>query len=410
MSTTYKVRKGDTFETIARKKYGDASQSGLLSSANPGTIEPLTAGTILTIPPAPNAPQNLQTQTISNSDEVAILIDGKRFRFWTNVRVTRSVDAMDTVQLMSPFESDNKDFRSIFKPFSFKKITVTVGGSPIFTGTMIGVNPSLENGQKIVNVSGYSLPGVLNDCTAPASSFPLEFNEQGLKDIAQKLASPFGLSVTFNAEQGAPFERVACNPDKKILEFIAELARQRNLIISSNSRGSLLVWKSIDTGTPLAKLEQGSSPVLSVTSMFNPQNYYSNITGIEPVSIIGSGSQFTVKNNLCNGVIRPLTFNVLDTDSGGIKKAVESKVGRMFGNMVTYSVTVNTWRDPQGYLWNPNTLINLLAPDAMVYNEYIFLIRSVSFERQDNQETAVLNLVIPGAFSGKIPESLPWDD
>ena len=408
--TTYSVITGDTFESISRKKYGTEKEADRIARANPGVAEPLTAGTTLTVPVLPEAPQNLQQAADSSTDdEVAILIDGKRFRFWDKVRITRAIDTMDTVEFGAPFDSEAPGFRETFRPFSFKTVVITVGGTPLFTGTMVAVSPVLENAQKVISVSGYSLPGVLNDCTSPASSFPLEFDNQGLREIATAMAAPFGISVDFQADQGAVFERVASEPGKKVLAFLTELAKQRNLIISSSSRGKLLFLQSSEGGQPVARLQQGVAPVLSVTPFFSPQEYYSHITGIEPVVVGLAGSQFTVKNPRLLGVTRPLTFNAPDTLDADVKSAVEAKAGRMFGNMASYSVRVATWRDPSGKLWEPNTAIKLLAPDAMIYKEYEFIIRSIEFSRDRATETATLNLVIPGSFSGKVPEALPWD-
>jgi len=411
LSTMYSVITGDTFESISRKKYGTEKEADRIARANPGVAEPLTAGTTLTVPVLPEAPQNLQQAADSSTDdEVAILIDGQRFRFWDKVRITRSIDTMDTVEFGAPFDSEAPGFRETFRPFSFKTVVITVGGTPLFTGTMVAVNPVLENAQKIISVSGYSLPGVLNDCTSPASSFPLEYDNQGLREIATALAAPFGISVDFQADQGAVFERVASEPGKKVLAFLTELAKQRNLIISSSSRGKLVFLQSAESGQPVARLQQGSAPVLSVTPFFSPQEYYSHITGIEPVVVGLAGSQFTVKNPRLLGVTRPLTFNAPDTLDADVKSAVEAKAGRMFGNMASYSVRVATWRDPSGKLWEPNTAIKLRAPDAMIYNEYKFIIRSIEFSRDRATETATLNLVIPGSFSGKVPGALPWDE
>lgn len=407
----YKVISGDTFENIARKVYGTEAGAGRISRANPGVSEPLTAGITLITPVASEAPQNVPQQAVSDTDEeVAVSIEGSRFRFWDRVRIVRSMDAMDVIEFGAPFESTAPGFREAFRPFSFKNVDITVGGSPLFTGTMVSPVPVLENGQKLISVGCYSLPGVLNDCTPPASSFPLEFLGLGLREIASALAAPFGIGVEFRADQGAIFEQVAIAPGKKILTFLTELAKQRNLIISSSERGKLIFLQSIPAGNPVARLRQGSAPVLSVSPFFNPQEYYSHITGLEPAIIGLDGLQFTVKNPRLEGITRPLTFEAPDTLDSDVKLAVEAKAGRMFGNMASYVVPVATWRDSAGDLWAPNTSLTLTAPDAMIYNEYEFIIRSVEFNRDPVSTTAVLNLVIPGSFSGKIPEVLPWDE
>lgn len=410
MSITYKVIQGDTFEIIARKQYGDDLKSNLILQANPGISEPLTIGTLINIPMMSDAPQNIPQRAPSdNPSEAAILISGVRFRFWDSIRITRSIDTIDTVEFSAPFDSDDINFRRTFEPFSYKDISVTVGGDRLFTGTMLTPVPVLENAKKIINVSAYSLPGVLNDCTASSELDTLEFNDQNLFQIVNKLVDPFGISVDFRGLQSDVFDRVAIKPNKKVLSFIVELAKQRNLIVSSSQNGELLLGNSNTFGVPVVTLKQGEPPLLSVTPFFSPQEYYSHITGIEPIIVGLSGSKITVKNPRLNGTVRPLSFTVTDGNESSIKDVVDAKMGRMFGNLVSYSVKLSTWRDPSGDLWEPNTIISLLAPNAMVYNNYNFIIRSVIFEKDSNTEIATLNLILPESFNGEIPNRMPWD-
>lgn len=411
MSTTYKVITDDTFSTISRKKYGTESNAGRIAEANPGVTEPLAPGTSVVIPDLPSTPKDVpQATNAANIDEVALLIQGQRFRFWEGVKITKSIDSMDTVSFGAPFDADSPEAREAFRPFSYKSVEISVGGEPFFKGTMVSVDPVLEGSKRTVAVGGYSLPGVLNDCTAPASSFPLEFNDQGLQEIAKSLVAPFGINVVFKVPQGPVFERVALEAGNTVLSFLIDLAKQRNLIISSDASGSLVFLQSTAVGNPVAKLAQGFSPVLSVTPLFNPQGYYSHITGIEPVIVGLKGSQHTVKNTKVSGVLRPFTFKAPDTIDSNLPEAVTAKVGRMFGEMASYAVPVSTWRDSSGKLWSPGTTVILQAKNAMIYSEYEFEIRAVDFVVESAAKTAVLNLVIPGAYSGKIPERLPWEE
>ncbi len=415
MSTTYNTTAGDTFEAIARRVYGTEQEALRLQEANPGASEPLTAGVVLVVPDLPGAPLDQPQQAPAKApNEVAVLIEGLRFRFWQSIRITRAIDATDTMELVAPFDADSSVFRDTFRPFSYKSAKITVGGVPLFTGTMVGVVPVVDPKRKVVSVSAYSLPGVLNDCTAPASAFnqggnKLEFQNQNLRDIAKAAVGFFGLSVVFNDDPGAVFELETLGAGKKILPFLTNLAKQRGLVMSSTQKGELLFLKSTDAGSPVAKFRQGASPLLSVMPFFSPQEYYSHLTGVEPVLVGLRGSQFTVRNSRLVGVIRPITFDTSDVVGGEVKAAVEAKAGRMFGNAASYSVTLATWRDPAGKLWEPNSTVTLTAPNAMIYKEYAFIVRSVEFIRERASETAILNLVIPGSFSGKIPEALPWD-
>jgi len=410
LSTTSRVLRGDTFASIARRVYGTDAEASLIRRANPGVFAPLVVGAQLVTPPALGAPKDRPQEVPAKAEnEVALLVDGERFRFWDSVRITRSIDAMDTAEFGGPFDSTAPGMRDTFRPFSYKTLDIKVGGEQLFAGTMVAVDPVIANDSITIAASGYSLPGVLNDCTPPAASFPLEFNDQTLQGIAESIAGDFGLAVEFPDGPGPTFERVACEPGKKALAFLIELAQQRNLIVTNTAAGALVFFRPAPVGIPVAKLRQGASPVLSVTPMFSPQQYHSHITGIEPVVVGTEGSQFTVKNPRLQGVVRPITFTAQDVEGGDVAAAVEAKASRMFGSMASYSVRVATWRDANGQLWAPDTTVTLEAPDAMVYSGYAFIIRAVAFDRDSTTETATLDLVIPGSFSGQQPEALPWE-
>lgn len=410
----YLTRTGDTFAIISRKVYGVETESARIARANPGTVEPLLPGTRLVIPVLPSAPLNSpQLAPSVDPDEVAISIGGTRFRFWEGVRIIRAIDTIDMVEFGAPFDPDAPGFRDSFRPFSYQDVDITVGGQPLFTGTMVGVSPSLESDKRTIQVSAYALPGVLNDCTPPPPPEDAEswqFDQQNLRQITKAICAPFGISFEFAASAGAPFEEVACDPGTKAMDFLADLAKKRNLVISNTERGALLFQKSIGKGKPVARLNPVSGgPCVSVIPAFSPQEYYSHITGISPVAVGAEGSQFTVKNPRLTGVVRPLTFKIPDTEDADTKQAVDAKTGRMLANMVSYTVQVTTWRDLAGNLWKPNTTLMLTAPGAMIYSEYEFLIRSVEFRRDAGAVGATLNLVLPEAFSDKIPERMPWD-
>jgi len=400
LSTIYSTIAGDTFESVSRKIYG-VDDATLIKSANPAISEPIPTGTALSIPVQPLAPKNQQSGTIaSNPDEVSVVVGGAAFRFWESVSITRSIDQMDTFTLSAPTTK-------VFKPLSFDSVEILIGGQPSFTGTLINVQPTVSASKLTDSVSGYSVPGVLNDCPSPAGN-PVEFNDQTLSEIAASLLAPFGIRAVFNSPAGAVFDTVAIKESEKVLFFLSGLAAQRGLVIGSSPTGEL-VFSAPSVGDPVARLRQGSAPLTSVMPSFNPQQYYSDITAIEP-SIVGfDGDSHTEKNNNLPYVTRPFTFIVADAGEGGLKAAAESKAARMFASAVIYTVDVATWRAENGKLWAPGDTVQLESEAAKVFSPYNFIIRSVTFRASPNFRTATLDLVLPGVFSSQMPERMPWD-
>lgn len=410
MSITYSIQSGDTFDGISRKLYGTEKWSNFLKQVNPGFKEPLTAGTILAVPDLPGVPRIVPARGPAQSeDEVAIMIEGNRFRFWTSARWTRAFDAFGTIELSAPFEAGAIDFKETFRPLSFKRIEVTVGGVPKFTGTIIDIKPQIDGDSKTVQVSGYALPGVLEDCEAPFTASPLEFQKMNLQKIAGIVCGWFGLSVEFEADPGPVFDKVSIDPTEKVHGFLTKLAQQRDLVISDTDRGAVVFRQSAEDGSPETKLIQGQPPLLGVDPQINPREFFSHITGRRPAKVGKKGSRFSVKNPKLDGVIRPHTFAVDDAPGADIKTAVFAKSGRMFANAASYGAAVSEWRSHRGNLWAPGMFIDLSAPDAMVYNGFRFLLREAVFSVSDNERAVELDLIFPEAFSGGTPRSLPWD-
>ena len=414
--SSYAVIDGDTYDLIARKLFGEESRASLIRASNPGIVEPLSQGTLLNVPADPNAPQNLSQQLTSNNPAqvtivVKTIVDGtlqsKQFTFWESISIKRQIDSLSTIALTAPFNADDDDMREFFRPFSFQEITVSVGGNTLFKGTIVDITPRLTEARSIVEITAYSLPGIMSDCQQPASDFPLAWEQYTLQEIADDISAVFGIRAVFDNPAGDVFQAVTSSPEATALSFLTDLAKQRNLVIGDTRDGDLRFQQSTQTGFPVARLTQGNSPLVSVTPRFNAQETFSTVTGINTITPGVEGDSFTSQTGILGG--RYHTFKVKDTLNTSLELAVNAKVGRMYGNMASFNCSLATWFDPFGSLWTPNTTVKLFAPNAMVYTEFEFIIRSVEFQRTADSEAARIDLVLPGAFSGEIPASLPWE-
>ncbi len=408
--SAYIVKQGDTFESISRLTSGVADNARLIRTANPGSLpEPLPGSTLF-------LPQNIQPIQPKNAGvgDLTVVIDGTEFIGWLGVSFSRSMDSFGSFNLSAVWEPQNKLFRDLFRPFSYHDVAIFEGSELLFNGTMLNISPQQNPTSRTVVASGYSRPGVVNDCTAPVTLLPLEVDNFNILQIATELLKPFGVPVESSVDVGPLFQREAISSTDKIFDFLIRLAQQKNLIITDTPQGACKFQTEVDTGHPVATLTEGEPGIVSTTPQFNPQGYYSHVSG-QSFTAFGAvdnapGAFYTVQNQRLQGVLRPLTFSAPDTDTGGVKTATEAKMGRMFANAVRYDVIVPSWRDPTGNLWKPNTTIELTAPGAMIYNLYEFLIREVIYTRNDREEFVRLVLTLPGSLRGEIPKTLPWDE
>ena len=343
-------------------------------------------------------------------DEVSLLIGFQEFKAWGEMELTTTIDGVATAGFTAPMEPSRSEFRDTFRPFSYTRVDVMIAGSRYFTGYMLDVVPEVEPGSKVVKVTAVSLPGVIEDCTPPGERVPFEWEDLNLRDIATAAGEWFDLDVTFDAEPGANFKKVALEPGQKVHGWLAGLAKQRSLVMTSTPEGGLLFQKSIPAGIPVARLVEGEQPLGKVTPSFKPREYYSELTGFTPKKKHTSGNKSPIQNPRLSDVTRPTTFKLDDTEKGEAADTTSAHMGRMFADVVSYNVPgIPTWRDPQDELWTPNTTITLNAPGAMIYNEFEFLVRQVVLKRTKEEQVASLNVVFPGAFEGEAPDEFPWD-
>lgn len=419
MSRTHTVVKGDVLYRIAKKYYGKPAYQQIVA-ANPqlGGSARIYPGQVLIIPdeneniinPTKQPEPSVTIQSASD-DTISILIDDNLFSFFTDYSITFEIDTFDTFSFSAPFDDSLEIYRESFRPFSYKPVSIYYGRDLIFTGILIAPESSTLPGRKELTITGYSKPGILNDCMMPISSFPLEFNNQTLQQIAPVICRPYGIQCRFLESTGNPFDKVSIEIEKNIFTFLSDLASQRGLIITNDARGKLVFWLS-ELGNPIASFKEGELPFISCNPSFNYQMFYSHITGVTPTTTDKNSSSYTYENDylINRGILRNYNFIADDIGDSDIKQVVLSKAGRMFGESVSYELTIQGHRNREGNVFQKNTSITLYSPGAMIYRETEFLVKSMTLSRGANGDTTDLSLVLPGAYTREIPEVFPWEE
>jgi prophage tail gpP-like protein len=320
---------------------------------------------------------------------------------------------MDTVELEGPFNPNDRKTRDTFRPLSYKPFGVFVNDEPLFEGIMANITTRMSADSFEFAVGAYAPPAEQSELMVPVEKIPTEFRGQNLHEIARTLMGYYDVEIDPRVQPGPIFKKVKIEPDQSVMSFLVQLAQQRNQVLASSETGALVFWRAITSGVPVAILEQGQSPLLNVDPVINPAEYFSEVTGLKPIKVRSKKkARYTAGNPFLRSeqVFRPFTFTVPDTEVGDVEIAVRAKLSRMFGNAISYTVSVATWRDAVDNLWAPNTMIRLLAPGSMIYKPYDFVIRAVTFDRSANSETATLEVVVPGSFTEENIGGLPWDE
>lgn len=363
--------------------------------------------------------------TLREGDEeelVNLQINGEYFANWIEVELNSAIDNYATASFTAPFQPERREFRDLFRPFKYQEVEIDSQLTTLFKGYLVDPAAKFDATRSAVTAQCYAKPAVCADSDMPVAllidsdkkgkSIAREFSKVGIRAIAEACLAPFGIGVELQGPEGKPFDKVRIGPDKKIQEFLVELAKQRNLVLSNTVDGKLLIWQSVEPGQPVCRFVEGEPPLTTVETNFSPREYYSEITGFAAKKRGKAPAKWTEHNPHLKAPLRANTFKLEDTERADAPEATRAKLGRMYANMASYTIPdIPTWRDPSGQRWKPNTTVTVLAPSAMIYAETEFLVRNVKLKTTKDARTATLELALPGAFNGKVPTGrLPWDE
>lgn len=429
----YKVQtNNETAQTVAIKYYGTPSKEDLIIKANPFIESIISAGlflprgSVLTIPqevkplpkkipvtPKPEPVIEPEHVEVIENEEVALVIDGTLFKFWENADITLPFDSMRSFSLSCPFDAINEIWQKLFQPFKYQTCALYVGGVKVITASAIKIDTDSSSSADKLQLSGYSICAIIQDCPPSPSSYPLTFSGLNLKQIAEKLCKPFNFKVVFEDDPGASFkgsDKIEIEPDKKIFDFLSELAKQRGLIIGDDADGNL-VFKKATSERAKFSLVNKQYPVTGSSFNFDGQKRFSEITILNGSKGSGSGAKYTIADNELkrNGIFRPTVVKNDDIEQGGIKKAAISQWGRNLSDSFSGSISCVGWRTPRKELFKPNTRLMYSSPENLIFSEIELLIREVRLTKSSNSVVSSLTAIMPESYLNEQPEKMPWE-
>jgi prophage tail gpP-like protein len=411
------VKEGDTLEDLAARFYGSASLYPKILNANhfiSGIDPQIFPGQILNIPESEILNEEIKVND-DGTNEVKILIEDKEISDFSDFLLKLSIDqAADEFSFIIPWDPDDLSLRELFLPFSYRKAKIFIGNVLFFTGNVIMALPDTSTDDSILKVSGYSSCGILNDCNVPVNSYPLTYENTSIFEICKKLAGLFNIKVVDDASDATPFEDVDIKVTDKVYDFIAKLAKKRGLLLSSNTKGDLVIQRATRKKASFT-LSEGNPTILSISINLDGQQGFTSMTGVlnakdaeefEGDDVYTEIDPFLIAESSS----RPNVFEIDDIEAGTLKQAVKARLRRSWANRISYNLTLEGWRNPQGEIWRDNTRLNVLYPSVMIYNTTEFLIKSISLRQDDEKEFTEMQIVLPQAYNNEELRQLPWTD
>lgn len=332
-----------------------------------------------------------------------IKVNNQFLNFFDNLVINLSLDSFaSSFSFVTRFNPNNNTHKALFKPLSFNRVQIyTNEDKLLLNGFFVNHSFRSSNQPQLINISGYSKAGVLEDVTIPVDQYPLEKNNVNLNEITDALINPFGISKVVRQsalnDMILNYEKAVASPSQSIKAFISDLASQRNVIISHNSNGDLVFFKSLQTSKP--KRTYNKSNVIGMDLNVRGQGIHSEISVIRQPSDDNSGVETvdTVFNNL---VAKKRSFTSvlnsgLDTDTG---KAANNVLASELTNI---TLNINLHKIDHDLI--PGDLISIQNDEVYLYKPSKFIIDSVTINEKSDSETMSLNCLLPEVLSGNNP-------
>ena len=353
-----------------------------------------------------------------------IVIDKQEITYFNSGSITLKLDSIaSTFEFATYFKPNDKQMQEILKPLQYKNVEIyNSSNNLIFTGTILNHRFTSNSGRELVIISGYSKCGILEDVCVPPSKYPLESTNKSFKDIATQLCGYFGINVvvsdqaksisntkiqpkkknvtaksdfaTLEAKSKTVFGRTSASPTETIKDYLAKLASQKNIVLSHNEKGEVLLFQPSYNQKPKYFFTKGNT--ISMSADFNGQALHSDINIVRQPSDdnVGLSTTDVAKNSLI-GKYRPTTKIMSSGDDGQIKDAAKNELA---SELKAISVVVEL----QGLFDEiyPGEIVN-------VHNHYIysyaynrFMVDSITMKFDSKSDTTTLNLVVPETFTG----------
>ncbi len=303
-------------------------------------------------------------------------------------------------------------------------------GELMLTGMMLSQAFNHSPIKQLVAIGGYSISGILEDCSIPTNAAidaalaignlkikpgeikpycPLQSDGLSLRQISEKLLAPFKLTMIVDPDVSAAMDEVfgesTAEPKDSIKSYLTELATQKNIIITHNAKGNVVFTKIKTDLKPIFyfNVPKGGLPGVDIGLHFNGQQVHSQITVVKQADVDDENAgESTVTNPYVPFIFRPKTIiqtsgNDLDTELAA-KNALADELRNL-----SVTVKLDRWIINNKII-RPGSIISIKDPENYIFNKTDFFIESIDFTGNQREETCTMHCVLPECYNGGVPK------
>jgi prophage tail gpP-like protein len=362
-----------------------------------------------------------------DNHELLLIVDGKKFGGWLDVRVSRGIErAAADFEIKASQRWPGLDGRFAIAEGATCEIwigqTASAGtpvGDKVLTGYVDLVDIERDANNAHLTIAGRSKTADLVDCSPDFET--TELAGLDLAAVARKVAQPFGIQVDAR-DTGPAFQVAAAHKGETAWKLIERLARQRQLLVMDDPEGRLVLTRLaaeraddelVHPADGLRRIgtKRDASKRFSIYKVKAQAGGTTRWAGIGSVDGAAGGDIASAVAHVEGGALdtgvkryRPKTV----LSEGAAKKEgalarAQWEARRNMGRALTVRATRVGWRQKSGKLWTPNTLVRVKVPNANLEAE--LALSEVTYRKGADGTLVELELASPEAFTPEPPES-----
>lgn len=330
--------------------------------------------------------------------DLTLLVNGKNYAGWKEVRVRRSLEAMTPT--FDVLISDRWAGQST--PWAIRPgdaCQVTLDDHLVITGYVDEALPFFSSSDHGIQVIGRGKTADLIDCSAIAGSG--EWHNRKLAQIAVDLCKSFSVDVVVAADQGAAFKKFAIQEGETVFESLERLARQRGVFYQENAQGQLVISSAsaarIKTALIQGENVKAGGGTFSLRDRFSEYVCKGQSSGFnwstpeQNASPSGKATDANVPR------YRPLVIlGETPSDNAKLKDRAVWEAAVRMGRSARPVLTVAPGWAHKGGLWLPNQLVPCQVPYLRLDAD--MLIAGCSWIKDSQGSRTEIELVRPEAF------------
>lgn len=337
--------------------------------------------------------------------------------FFTQFNMSLRFDAIaSSFAFRAVFNPDNKDHKELFCVGHYHIAKIEFNGKRLLTGYIPSHGFASGPTKQEATFGGYSLPGFLEDCQIPTTSYPLQMDGSSLRDIAEKLIAPFRLTMVVDPAVSTlmdeVYDKATAEPTQTIKDYLTGLAAQKNILITSNEFGHIVFTKAKTNLKPILDFDpskENTIPIPIMSLSFDGQQMHSHIYVVQQADKDGEndGTPYIIRNPFVPYVFRP---KVVIQSEGSEVNAEQVAMNALAEELrhLKFVIETDRWEQINGNLIEPNNIITVKNPEIYLYNKTKLFIEQVDYTGDTKEQTTRITCCLPEVYNGQIPKYL-WE-